>query len=286
MARFACFQAIAQVEGSALHDPRAHSPQCRHGMRYGRSPIQKSWLDSIAVPATGEQGRDAMTSTPQSSTLFRRAAAVALTSMWLLVSPAATAQLFQLEEPAFETLKKASEFELRNYRPMVVAEVLVQGDVATAGKEGARLVKDYIFRQGANEPTDTDKNGKKISMTVPVTMEKTPEKISMTVPVTMESSAGSGYRLHFVMPSKYTLQTLPKPMDPRVTLREIPAQKVAVVRFSKFSTEATIAAQTALLQSWMAEQGLKAAGKPQFARYDPPFVPPLLRRSEILIAVE
>ena len=58
------------------------------------------------------------------------------------------------------------------------------------------------------------------------------------------------------------------------------------MRFSKFSTEATIAAQTALLQSWMAQQGLKAAGKPQFARYDPPFVPPLLRRSEILIAVE
>jgi hypothetical protein len=71
-----------------------------------------------------------------------------------------------------------------------------------------------------------------------------------------------------------------------VTLREIPAQRVAAVRFSKFSTEATIAAQTALLQNWMAQQGLKAAGKPQFARYDPPFVPPLLRRSEILIAVE
>jgi len=212
---------------------------------------------------------------------------VALASLWLLVSPAATAQMFQLEEPAFETLKKASEFELRSYRPMVVAEVLVQGDVASAGKEGSRLVKDYIFRQGANEPASAvQKDGEKISMTVPVTMEKTPEKISMTVPVTMESSAGSGYRLHFVMPSKYTLQTLPKPLDPRVTLREIPAQKVAVVRFSKFSTEATIATQTALLQSWMAEQGLKATGKPQFARYDPPFVPPLLRRSEILIAVE
>lgn len=37
-----------------------------------------------------------------------------------------------------------------------------------------------------------------------------------------------------------------------VTLREIPAQKVVAVRFSKCSTEATIAAQTALLRSWMA----------------------------------
>lgn len=219
--------------------------------------------------------------------LRRRGASLAFASSWLLFAPSATAQVFSLEEPAFEILIKAAKFELRSYRPMVVAEVVVQGNVAAAGKEGSRLIKDYIFRQGVNEPTDSGQEvGEKISMTLPVTMEKSSEKISMTVPVTMESNAGSGYRVHFVMPSKYTLQTLPKPSDPRVTLREIPAQRVAVVRFSKFSTEATIAAQTALLRNWMAQQGLKAAGEPQFARYDPPFVPPLLRRSEILIAVE
>jgi hypothetical protein len=149
------------------------------------------------------------------------------------------------------------------------------------------LVKDCIFCEGANEPAGAgQKDGEKIAMTAPVTMERTAEKISMTAPVTMESSGGSGYRLHFVMPSRYTLQTLPKPTDPRVSLRETPVQKVAAVHFSKFSTEATVAAQTALLEGWMAEQGLKAAGKPQFARYDPPFVPPLPRRSEILIPVE
>ncbi len=221
------------------------------------------------------------------SSLCGRGAFFALASLWLAHAPTASAQVFTLEEPPFETLKKAANFELRSYRSMVIAEVTVQGDVTTAGKEGSRLVKDYIFRQGVNQPTTAGKQpDEKISMTVPVTMEKASEKIAMTVPVTMESNAGAGYRLHFVMPSKYTMQTLPKPADPRVTLREIPARKVAAVRFSKFSTEATIAAQTALLQTWMAEQGLKPAGNPQFARYDPPFVPPMLRRSEILIAVE
>ena len=210
-----------------------------------------------------------------------------MASIWLLVAPAATAQVFSLEEPSFDILKKSSDFELRSYQPMIVAEVFVQGDVDTAGKTGSRLVKDYIFREGAQETAAADQRHREaISMTVPVTMEKTPEKISMTVPVTMESAAGSGYRLHFVMPSKYTMQTLPKPADPRVRLREVPAQKIAAIRFSKFSTEATITEQTALLQDWIGQQGLKAVGKPQFARYDPPFVPPLLRRSEILIAVE
>jgi len=228
-----------------------------------------------------------MTNAQQFSAIFRRAAALSVASIWLLVAPAASAQMFSLEEPQFDVLKKASEFELRSYRPMIVAEVFVQGDLDTAGKTGSRLVKDYIFREGAQETATADQKGReKISMTVPVTMEKTPEKISMTVPVTMESTAGSGYRLHFVMPSKYTMQTLPEPADPRVTLREVPARKVAAIRFSKFSTEATVAAQTTLLQGWIAEQGLKAVGKPQFARYDPPFVPPLLRRSEILITVE
>ena len=212
---------------------------------------------------------------------------VALALLWLLFAPAATAQVFSLEEPTFEILVKSADYELRSYRPMVVAEVLVQGDIAAAGKEGSRLIKDYIFRKGANESVDAGQRvDEKISMTVPVTMEKTPQKISMTVPVTMSSNAGTGYWLHFVMPSKYTLQTLPKPMDPRVTLRAIPAQKVAALRFSKFSTEANIAAQIALLRNWMAQQGLTAVGEPQFARYDPPFVPPMLRRSEILIAVE
>lgn len=228
-----------------------------------------------------------MTSTKHFLTLCRRAAALAAASLWLLVAPAATAQMFSLEEPPFAILKKASEFELRSYRPMIVAEVFVQGDLDTAGKTGSRLVKDYIFGEGTQEAAAADqKDRESISMTVPVTMEKSPEKISMTVPVTMESATGSSYRLHFVMPSKYTMQTLPEPADPRVTLREVPARKVAAIRFSKFSTEATIAAQTTLLQGWIAEQGLKAVGKPQFARYDPPFVPPLLRRSEILIAVE
>ena len=214
-------------------------------------------------------------------------AALAAAGAGLFAAPMASAQVFDLEEPAFDTLKKDGDFELRSYRSMVVAEVMVQGDVVRAGKEGTRLVKNYIFREGLNKPAaGSSKDSEKISMTLPVTMEKEAAKIAMTVPVTMEPGAGATYRLHFVMPSKYTLQTLPQPADSRVSLREVPAQKVAVVRFSKFTTEATIAAQTTLLQGWMAQQGFKPTGKPQFARYDPPFVPPLLRRSEILIAVE
>lgn len=184
----------------------------------------------------------------------------------------AHAQLFSLEEPRYQSLEKDAAFELRSYAPMIVAEVVVQGSLATAGKEGSRLVKQYIFRQGPNAALDQK--------------TRAAERISMTVPVTMAATAPSTYRLHFVMPSSYTLDTLPPSADPRVSLRAIPAQKWAAIRFSKFSTEATVAEQTALLQQWMDQKGWRASGPPQFARYDPPSVPPLLRRSEILIPVQ
>ena len=204
-----------------------------------------------------------------------------------LTAAGAHAQLFPLEQPKFQSLEKDAAFELRLYSPMVVAEVVVQGDLTSAGKDGSRLVKQYIFREGPNASLDQNKQASdKISMTLPVTMEKEPEKISMTLPVTMEAKSTSSYRLHFVMPSSYTLNTLPKSADPRVTIRAIPEQKFASIRFSKFSTEANVAEQTALLKSWMDKKGLVASGPPQFARYDPPSVPPLLRRSEILIPVQ
>ncbi len=183
----------------------------------------------------------------------------------------AHAQLFSLEQPKYQSLEKDAEYELRLYRPMLVAEVVVEGDLTSAGKEGARLVKQYIFREGPNASLDTKKQAS--------------EQISMTLPVTMEAKSKSTYRLHFVMPSSYTLDTLPKSADPRVTVRAIPEQKIASIRFSKFSTEANVAEQTSLLMNWMDKKGLVANGAPQFARYDPPSVPPLLRRSEILISV-
>ena len=171
------------------------------------------------------------------------------------------AQLFSLEQPKFQSLEKDAEFELRLYSPMVVAEVVVQGDLASAGKEGSRLVKQYIFREGPNASLNQKKQASdKISMTLPVTMEKEPEKISMTLPVTMEAKSKSTYRLHFVMPSSYTLNTLPKSADPRVTIRAIPEQKFASIRFSKFSTEANVAEQTSFLESWMEKKGLVQQG--------------------------
>jgi hypothetical protein len=183
------------------------------------------------------------------------------------------------EEPAFDTLKSSGDFEVRRYAPMIVAETLVDGALGSASNDGFRVIAGYIF--GNNE--SVAKGGsEKIAMTAPVAMEPTAEKIAMTAPVTTEAS-GNRYRMHFVMPSQYTMATLPKPKDERVKLREVPAHRMAVVKFSGLSGEGKVKEKTEELLAWMKAEGLEAGGTPQLARYDPPWVLPFLRRNEVMV---
>ena len=184
-----------------------------------------------------------------------------------------------IEEPEYRVIEKSGAFELRTYSPTIVAETRVSGSLAKASSAGFKLIADYIFgnnmsRSGGNE---------KISMTAPVTMEPGSEEISMTAPVSIEQKDGQ-WHVHFVMPSQYTLETLPEPNNPAVTLREVPESNYAVIRFSGFTGEDKIAAKTAELMAWLDSKGITPVGKPVLARYNPPWTLPFLRRNEVMVA--
>ena len=187
------------------------------------------------------------------------------------------------EEPKFSIIEKSEPFELRNYAPQLIAEVKVEGDLDTASSQGFRLIAAFIF--GQNQVSE------KISMTVPVGIEATQStKIAMTVPVGIEASKGSAAGLNqwvfsFVMPSEYTMATLPKPLNPLVTIRELPAQKRAAIIFSGFNSEAKVLEKTKALEEWIKGKQWQVIGPPQFARYNPPWSLPFMRRNEILITV-
>jgi SOUL heme-binding protein len=104
----------------------------------------------------------------------------------------------------------------------------------------------------------------------------------MTAPVAVQKEAEK-WRVHFVMPSQYSLETLPTPNNPQVSLREVVAKKFAVLRFSGLVGEEKMATKTAELQAWMQTKQLKPIGTPELARYNPPWTLPFLRRNEILI---
>jgi len=183
------------------------------------------------------------------------------------------------EEPQFSILKKTPPFELRSYAPMILAEVKVEGNLDEASSQGFRLIAAYIF--GQNQVSE------KIAMTSPVVIEgQGPKsaKIAMTSPVTIESNAGQ-WTISFVMPSEYTLESLPKPLNPQVQLRQIPTVKRAVISFTGFYNENKVAERTLELEEWMKTKNLQAASAPKFARYNPPWTLPFMRRNEIMIDV-
>jgi len=58
-------------------------------------------------------------------------------------------------------------------------------------------------------------------MTAPVISKKQGKPIAMTAPVT-STKVGDMYTVSFFMPSEYTLETLPKPNNNRITISEQP----------------------------------------------------------------
>jgi hypothetical protein len=200
-------------------------------------------------------------------------------SIPILVTLIFAGTVMAIEEPQFTILEKTPPFELRSYAPMILAEVQVEGDLDQASSQGFRLIAAYIF--GQNQVSE------KIAMTAPVAVEEQlpkSTKIAMTAPVNIEANAGK-WTVSFVMPAEYTMDSLPKPLNSKVELRQIPAVKRAVINFSGFYNENTVAEKTLELEQWMKTRNLQPASAPKFARYNPPWTLPFFRRNEIMIDV-
>ena len=120
-------------------------------------------------------------------------------------------------------------------------------------------------------------------MTAPVA-ESASEPVAMTVPV-KEQGSGDTRRVTFSMPSKYTLETLPKPNNTAVKLREVPAQRVAVIRFSWYATDSRITRLESQLIALLQRDGLTPLSSPAYAGYNPPFSAPWIQRNEVMAEV-
>ena len=182
----------------------------------------------------------------------------------------------QIEEPQYKIIMKDGDFELRDYAPYIVAEVVIEGDRDSAVNAGFRMLAGYIF--GGNTSQS------KIAMTAPVTQSKG-EKIEMTAPVT-QTGTGSSWVIRFMMPQTYTMSTLPKPDDERITLKQIKSRRVAVIKFSGLWTEGNLNARHEELVAIIAKKSLKPKGEATYAFYDLPWKPFFWRRNEVMQEIE
>jgi hypothetical protein len=179
-----------------------------------------------------------------------------------------------VEQPQYTTVDSEGSIEIREYAPMIEAEVDVKGSRSAAIRKGFRSIAAYIF--GANKPRV------KIEMTAPV--EQQSQKIGLTAPVTQQSNDGN-WSVRFIMPKIWTMQTLPKPADSRVKLVPMPARRMLAIKFSGRATDRAIAQKTSELRQFGLKRKINVEGEPLLAFYNPPWTLPFLRRNEIMLEI-
>ena len=158
----------------------------------------------------------------------------------------------------FEVQQKYDGFEVREFAACVVADVEVTGDIASAGNQGFRPLFNYISKH----------------------------QISMTAPVIEESLTPEKWRVSFVMPEGSKISELPNPSGSSVVLRELPAHRAAVLRFSGRTTQKSVLEEESKLLALVQSKGLKVIGKARIARFDPPWKPPFARHNEVILPIE
>ena len=180
-----------------------------------------------------------------------------------------------VEKPDYKVIKSEQNIEIRQYDPMIIAEVEVKGKREDAISKGFRLLADYIF--GNNTL------GKDISMTAPV-QQKENLKIAMTAPV-QQKLTGKSWQISFVMPSKHSMDSLPTPNNNRVRLKKILTRKFGVIRFSGTNSNENLTEHKNRLMNYVEANEIKIIGSPKYAFYNAPWTLPFLRRNEVMIEI-
>jgi len=181
---------------------------------------------------------------------------VAMLSRWQF------ARLFS-EKPRYQVESMDGDFEVRQYAPRVQAETVLNAAPWQQSLErGFERLAQYI--SGGNA------RGLKLAMTAPVL-------------VTVGATDRATRTVSFKMPDSEPFETLPAPTDRQITLRRVPARRVAALSYSgRYGREIPAKKRQELL-TYVRAAGLLPIGEVTFAGYDAPWTLPWLRRNEVQV---
>jgi hypothetical protein len=163
-----------------------------------------------------------------------------------------------VEKPDHSCLRKEGRFEVREYPALTVATTEMR-----EGRRDSAFLRLFNFLDRAND------RGRKIAMTAPVFIDR----------------AGGQSEMSFVMPAQARQEGVPAPTDVDVKVHVRPPRRVAVYRYSGGGSAENELRALAALRAWMAKEGLTPTGEPAVAYYDAPYIPPFLRRNEVMLGV-
>lgn len=166
-----------------------------------------------------------------------------------------------IEEYPYTVLQSFPGFEIRLYEKAVFARTYIDADTYRSGSgNGFRALASYIF--GGNERN---------------------EGIAMTAPVAMQWD--DGMIMEFMMPSKYTLETLPAPNRSDIVIYEKPGVIMAGLTFGGWANDRRISNKTEELSNYLEQHGISHTGQFQFFGYSSPYQM-ANRRNDIVVQVE
>jgi len=197
-----------------------------------------------------------------------------------------------IASPAYTVLEKRNGYEMRSYKPYITAQVEVDNTYNKALNDGFRILADYIFGNNTKQTDivmtapviERESVSEKMAMTAPVIVSES-EKLRMTAPV-IESEKDQMRIVSFVMPFEYTLETLPKPNNPKIKIVPQETRKVAVLKFSWYRSEERVQKKKQALLSLLKRDGMTSKNTPEYASYNAPFTAPWLNRNEVMVEIE
>ncbi len=157
----------------------------------------------------------------------------------------------------YHVVQTDGKFELRDYPVLVVAETPMHG-------ADSAFMRLFHFIGGRNAMQ---------------------QKIAMTTPVFMNHTTSTNATMAFVMPEKLGTNGVPPPTETAVVIKQVPAGRFAVLRFSGWRSKKNSAAALAQLTAWLAQEKVVPTGEPVFAYFDPPWTLPFWRRNEVMLRV-
>ncbi len=163
-----------------------------------------------------------------------------------------------IEKPAYETIQKNGDFEVRKYANIPI----VSSPMEDMEK------RDTSFRQLFKYISGENDQNKKISMTSPVFVNDASET----------KKSGS---MSFMIPAEVAKNGSPAPNAKGLAVAKIEGGSYAVLNFSGWNKADKRKTATESLAKLVAENNLNPTGKPFFAFYDPPWIPELLRQNEV-----
>ena len=188
-----------------------------------------------------------------------------------------------VETPQYKVEKKEDSFDIRTYAAYILAQVDVESDFDGALRNGFEILTHYIF--GGNRKKESISMTAPVSEEIPIMAPVTSEEISRTAPVTEEQAGERVHRISFATPSRFTLETLPAPLDKRITFKVVESRRTAAIRFSGRVHEKLAAQKTEELSDWLVRNGITPKSNFVVALYNPPFIPGIFRRNEIIVDI-